>query len=70
MKSYQITARGARYVGNYRQTFQVPTFYLRDDVSGIVNEAMAERIASTMLLELSPDCTFYVTASASKELEY
>lgn len=69
MKFYQITANGARYVGSYRQTFQVPTFYLRDDMQGIVSTQAAERIANAMLLDLSPDCTFYVSASESREFD-
>jgi len=69
MVFYQITANGVHYVGNYRQTFQVPTFYLRSDMQGIVSTEAAERVAHSMLLTLAPDCTFYVTASTSKEFD-
>ena len=56
MKLYQVTAQIVRVdTGGWRSSVGVPTFYLRDDMQGIPNEAAAERIARTMITGIARD---------------
>jgi hypothetical protein len=54
MKLYQIVAYVTTVSNGWRSTIGVPTFYLREDMQGITNEAHAEQIATTMLRALCP----------------
>lgn len=56
MKLYQVTAAITRVSKDQWHThIDCPTFYLRDDMQGIVNTEHAEGIARRMLRELAPD---------------
>ena len=56
MKLYQVTAQIVRVdSGGWRSSMGVPTFYLRDDIQCIPNEAAAERVARTMITGIARD---------------
>ena len=70
MKLYQVTAHYTRLAANgWKESAGIPTFYLRDDMQGIVNADHAERIARQMLSVLAPDATFSIAVAESQEFE-
>jgi hypothetical protein len=62
---FAITAQVETQVGSWKSLRQVPTFYLRANVQGILTEDQAVRIAQDVLLSAvstAPKPTLHVTA--------
>ena len=55
MKLYQVTAQIVRTIDGWSESTGVPTFYLRDDMQCIPNEAAAEIMARTMITGIARD---------------
>ena len=66
MKFYRITANGVQTVRGWATQFQIPTFFLRADVQGIISAEHAERVARDILTASRPSCVFTITASVEE----
>ena len=68
MKIYQVVAQVTRTSRDGKLTTSVPTFYLLDHVSGIVNNEHAEIVARHMLESLATDAEISVSISQGEML--
>ena len=71
MKLYQITAQYVRVLSDgSRLSGGLPTFYLRDDMQGIVSSEHAEAIAGSMLHTIAASgVTLHIGVSVSEDFD-
>lgn len=70
MKFYQVTVQHTRpKPGGWKESGGLPTFYLRDDMQGIMSAEHAEKIARHMLTSLAPDMTFSIGIAVSEDFD-